>query len=457
MEIGQVFKNVQCEDLTTEFVGICFVDGKKVFVADFFPGETADIVIIEKKSKFIRAEVQTLHNVSSMRAGSLQEEYPGEFLGGCDLQALNYEAQLYLKKQMVEKIAKLTTRQDDYFTFSDVIASPKEINYRNRSHYHLYLDDETGEIKAGFYEKGTKNPQEVTMDVLADRRIFLTLQTVIKALNKYNIAIYDRAEGQQGLRAVMLQYSELLEKIWVTFVSSTADVRDIRRAAEELTQKNGRIRGTLLNINTKHKGAVLGNHTVLLAGKMAITDEMLNVTFKRDATAFYQVNSGQTANIYKKVISLLQDNKDATLLDFYCGIGTMSLLLAPHVKEVIGVDIVSEAIEAAEANAERNNVTNADFFTEDVDVFMNNYKKAPADKLVALLDPPRSGCTETFITNLIELNPEKIVYVSCNPKTLVRDLLVFETQGYKVCDTIELYDMFPQTLHVESITVLEKA
>lgn len=453
MEKGLIYKNVECVDFSTDFDGICFIDKKKVFVENFLQGEVADIEIIEVKSKFIRGKVVNLTSASPMRKNALAEAYPNAYFGGCDLQMINYPAQLETKKVMTEKIARLQARGGT-FVFEDIKPSDKEIHYRNRSHYHLYFDEQTHQIKASFFEKGTKNIKDIDVNLLASEAIADMLPVVLDVLNANNITIDSMKQGVQGLKTLMFRYAEKTAEMMIIFISSTKEVANIEQVAQQLMAESAVIKSVILNINTKNKGAVLGKNTFLLAGKTAIKDQLLGLNFDISPTAFYQVNETQTENIYQEVIKLLKDDKKATLLDFYCGIGTMSLLLAEQIEKVVGIDISKDAIESAKQNAKQNGIKNATFLAQDVDDFMENYDNKNTET-VAIIDPPRTGCTTEFIYKLCNIDPTKIVYVSCNPKTLVRDLQKFSELGYKYSN-IKLYDMFPQSLHVEAVVLLSR-
>jgi len=453
MELNKTYQDIECIDLNTDFQGIAFIDNKKVFIENFLPDEIADVKVTTIKSKFAKGEVKTFKQKSPMREGSLQSEQPYAYFGGCDLQTLNYDSQLKIKKQLTEKTAKLQDRNTQY-VFDAVEASPKQTHYRNKIHYQLYFDPFDAVIKAGFFLKGTKKLVEVKENILADEKIVKILPKVLLKLNEHQIKIANIKEQVQGLKAVMFRWSETKKQMMVIFVATTKNIKKIERVAKELVRENNVIKSVYLNINGKNQGSILGRQMLLLAGKEAIQDELLGMNFNIPATAFYQVNAPQTAKIYQHVLDIIAADKKATVIDFYCGIGTMTNLIAPQVHKAIGIDIVEESINAAKQNAIINNIANSEFVAEDVNTFIQEYKKVDAS-LIAIIDPPRSGCTPEFIEKLTELNPDKVIYISCNPKTLITDLKAFNERGFEH-EEIKLYDMFPQTLHVESVVLLSR-
>jgi len=452
MELNQVYEGVTCQDLTTDFVGTTLIDGKKVFIDNFLPKETGDVIITEIKKKYIKGRVERLTTSSPMRTDSLCERYPGHAFGGCDLHTINYAAQVELKKEFAEKIACLQDRDYNY-TFTDVMEAPLPLHYRNKMHYQLYTD-RAGRIKAGFYHKGTRDMFEANLNVLADEKIAKMLERVLEKLNDRGIRIADKREGTHGLKAVMFRYSKVRNQMMVIFIASTKYVKRIERVAKELQREQNIIKSVYLNVNGRDKGSILGEKSELLAGRANIDDEMFGLEMLVSPQSFYQVNTTMAMNLYEQIKVWVSRQPNSHVLDLYTGTGAIALFLAQHVKAVTGVDIVADAIEIAQLNAENNNIENVHFEQADVDQFMTTYKKV-CDNLIAIIDPPRTGCTATFIDKLVEVAPEQIIYISCNPKTLIRDLQLLRAHGYEQ-DEIKLYDMFPETLHVESAVLLTR-
>jgi len=452
MEQHQVYKDITCLDLTTDFVGTAIIEGKKVFIENFLPKEIAHIVITEVKKKFIKGRVQKLVKASPMRRDSLADLYPGHLFGGCDLQTINYEAQIKVKKQLVEKTAKLQDREHTY-TFTDLLPAPDPLHYRNKMHYQLYRDEE-GIIKAGFYRKGTRELIEADRNVLAQPKIAKMLEHALEKLNTHELKVANLDQAQDGVRAIMFRYAQKTNQMMIIFIATKDDVKGLKRVARELYEERSTIKSVYVNVNTKKQGNILGEHSKLLAGQVSIDDELLGFDFLVTPRAFYQVNAEQTLNLYQQINAWVRDMPNARVLDLYAGTGAIGLAIAKYVHSVIGVDISSDSIHIAKLNAKNNDINNIRFKQADVDTFMSEYEKE-GDELITIIDPPRSGCSSTFIDNLTELEPDKIIYVSCNPKSLIRDLQRFRARGYTQKE-IKLYDMFPVTLHVESVCLLEK-
>jgi len=452
MKENQVYKDIMCQDLTTDFVGTAMIEGKKVFIDNFLPRETGNIIITEIRSKFVKGRVVQLTTSSSMRQDSLVERYPEHFFGGCDLHTINYPAQVKIKQQLVEKLAKLQDR-DYLYTFSEMTAAPEPLYYRNKMHYQLYVGAD-GKIKAGFYRRGTRELVEAQVNVLAHPKIAKMLTYVTHKLNERGIQIADKASQSHGLKTVMFRYSQKRNQMLIIFIASTKYVKGVERVAKEMQREYNIVKSVYLNVNGKNHGNVLGDKSTLLAGNVSIDDEMLGLEFLVTPQAFYQVNETQTVNLYEQIKTWVQKRPHAHVLDLYTGTGAIALFLARHVKAVTGVDIVDDAIRIANINAKNNAVANVQFEQADVEQFMTAYKKID-EELITIIDPPRNGCSSTFIHKLVEVAPTEIIYISCNPKTLIRDLRQFRQLGYTQKE-IKLYDMFPETLHVESAVLLSR-
>ena len=451
LELNKIYENVTCIDMTTEGMGICIIEERRVFVSQFFLGEVANIKIIKIRSKYVNGTIDKFITEKPVRIDSLLAKNGKQNFGGCDLQWLNYAAQLELKQYTAKKMMQLTTR-DTEFTLKEIIGSKKFENYRNKMQYVL-TQEANGKINACFYRKNTKTPLIVENDFLAHPQIVEFVEYLVERMQKFEVPIYSDYGKINGVRELVIRYFEKTNELMVVFISNIRKIPNLASLSHYLFDNIDNLKSIMQNINPDNSGQVFGYKTICLSGREWIQDELNNLTFNVPATAFYQINQVQAANIYNDVAKLASFDKQTTVLDFYCGIGTMTLMLAEQAAKVIGVEIEKAAVEMAKENAILNAITNAEFYNENVDSFITNYEREDAGRLVVLIDPPRKGCSELFIEQVVGLQPDEIVYVSCNPQTLARDLVQFKSLGYDYGE-VQPYDMFAQTLHVETIVML---
>ncbi len=434
-----------CLDLDDFGKGIVRIDNTTCFIDNILPGEEADIETDFKYGKLAKAKVLKRYNDSPFRVHPSCKYYPN--CGGCQLMHLSYEKQLEYKtkkvKELLHKFAKLD------IDVQPCIGLENPTRFRNKVQKPVRFDNKKKKIKAGFYQSGTHNLIGVE-DCLMETPLSNKISNILVSLfEKYHYTPYHE-DAQFGLiRHILIKTSTDQKQALVTLIVTRSDIKGIKDFAKELMKKVHEVVGVVLNINTRQTNVILGEKDVPVYGHTKIQDTIFDKKFLISTQSFYQVNSHQIETLYGKAIEFAQLKKTDSLLDAYCGTGTIGLCCADKVKEVLGVEIVADAVHDAILNAKINNLTNAHFVKGDATKFM-----LQSDKHfdVIIMDPPRKGSTPEFINAVKRIAPERVVYVSCDPVTLARDLALFK-DTYQIMK-VQPVDMFPNSMHVETVVSL---
>lgn len=448
LEINQVIP-LEITALSNQGYGIGRYNNIAVFVPTTAVGDiiSARITGIYKNHCF--AELKELSTPSTNRVENKCKAYPA--CGGCSLRHISYESELKAKESFVqENLARIGKSQ---LKLEGIIPSPITERYRNKAQYPVGIVN--GEVAIGFYEKGSHNliPLE---DCLIQPKQYTKICSIVKDfLTEFNIPIYNEETHKGIARHIYIRSSADCKEIMVTIVVNSNTLPKWESLCDRLTQSIPEIVSVNLSINTKKTNVVLGNEEKLLYGKSYITDDLLGVNLQLSSKSFYQVNREATQLLYKKVEDYAQLTGEEVLLDLYCGIGSIGLTLAQSVKELVGIEIVARAVKDAEENAQRNNITNARFIKADAGKGAQQLKKQGLLPDVIVVDPPRKGLDENTISAVVEMQPTRVVYVSCNSATLARDIKRFADQGYNAVKGTAV-DLFPRTPHVEAVVLLEK-
>ena len=456
-------------DFTKDGEGIGRSDGYTLFVKDAVIGDVVRARITRPKKNYAYARVEEILTASPDRTAPRCAE--ARRCGGCKLQELSYEKQLLFKQKVVVdalsriggfKAAAFSEREAEEGTLSvqQVLGMEDPFRYRNKAQYPIAQTSQG--VRAGFYAGRTHSLIPVT-DCMLTRGVHADiLAAFLSYMEKYKVTPYDEESGRGLVRHLLIREAFATGEILVCPVVNGTSLPH----ADALTRALAEIPGVCsisMNINQKRNNTILGDRTVALFGKGWITDLLGGLAFRISPRSFYQVNPKQTEVLYKEVLRLLELRGDETVYDLYCGIGTISLFLAGAAREVYGVEIVPDAVRDAKENAERNGIRNVHFYTGAAEDLVASGEFAPgvpcphADVIV--VDPPRKGCDAALIRAMLSLAPERIVYVSCDPSTLARDLKLL-AQGDGTTAYIPQYvqpvDMFPQTAHVEVVSLLQK-
>lgn len=371
--------------------------------------------------------------------------------GGCTYQGVAYEAQLKEKQELVEKLI------GGFCKVSPIVGMSNPYHYRNKVHAAFGIT-RRGEIISGVYREGTHDIVPVEICQIEDKKADEIIQDIKGMLRSFKIKTYDEDTGYGLLRHVMVRCGFKSGEIMVVLVLGSPIMPSKNNFVKALRKKHPEISTVIINVNDKRTSMVLGDKESVIYGKGYISDELCGCKFKISSKSFYQVNPVQTEVLYNKAMELASLTGKERVLDAYCGIGTIGIIASKKAKEVIGVELNKAAVRDAITNAKINGINNIRFFAEDAGQFMlKTSAKMLEDKSagidVVFMDPPRAGSDENFMSSVIKLAPKKVVYVSCNPETLARDLKYFTKHGYKAEVAVPV-DMFPHTSHVETVVLL---
>ena len=442
---------LEIEDCGIDGEGIGKADGFTVFVKDAVIGDTVTAKIIKAKKNYGYGRLMEVLKPSPYRV-ELKCEFARQ-CGGCQLQALSYDQQLVFKTNKVkghlERIGGFTD-----IPMEPIIGMDELFHYRNKAQFPVGRNKE-GKIVTGFYAGRTHNiieNRDCALGVAENKEV---LDRVIAHMEKYGIEPYNEATGKGLVRHVLIRYGYFTKEVMVCLILNGNKIPKEELLVKSLCEIPG-MTSITINVNKKHSNVILGEEIRLLWGQEYITDRIGDISYQISPLSFYQVNPMQTQKLYAKALEYADLHGEETVWDLYCGIGTISLFLAQKAKFVRGVEIVPAAIENAKENAKLNGLENTEFFVGKAEeVLPREYKKNGVYADVIVVDPPRKGCDETLLETMVEMNPDRIVYVSCDSATLARDLKYLCERGYelrKVCPV----DQFGMTVHVETVVLLSQ-
>ena len=441
---------VDITGLTHEGQGVGKIDGLVVFVDASLPGETVEVKIVKQTKSYATGDLITVVKPSPKRV----EPFCPVFgkCGGCAVQHMSYEAQLEFKKDTVEQSLKRLGGLEN-LEVHDTIGMERPYGYRNKVQYPV--GSEGGEVKIGFYENRSHNIIDSSCcDIQPEESN--GIRDIVRGFCKgAGISIYDEKTGKGLLRHVMVRKGFKTNELMAVLVINGQKLPNSGQLVETLCRKYENIKSIMLNINTRNTNIILGDRNICIYGQEYITDYIGKYRFSISPLSFFQVNPVQTEILYRKALEYASLTGNETVFDLYCGIGTISLFLSEKAKRVIGVEVVPDAIEDARKNAALNKITNAEFITGEAEAVIPRLYAEGVRADVVVVDPPRKGCDEVLLNTLVEMQPQRIVYVSCNPSTLARDLKYMSGHGFEVKE-VQPVDMFPWTGHVESIVLMTK-
>ncbi len=443
-------------DCGTNGEGIGKADGFTVFVKDAVIGDQVTAKIMKAKKNYGYGRLMEILKPSPDRAEPICPS--ARQCGGCQLQQLSYEKQLAFKEEKVrghlERIGGFTN-----LPMEPIIGMEDPFHYRNKAQFPVGRNKD-GRIITGFYAGRTHSiieNRDCALGMSENREI---LDRVVFHMEKYHIEPYDEAAGKGLVRHVFTRCGYYTGQLMVCIIINGTSIPHQQELVDSLREIRG-MTSISLNINKKRNNVILGDQLKLLWGQEYITDKIGDISYQISPLSFYQVNPQQTWKLYSKALEYADLHGEETVWDLYCGIGTISLFLAQKAKSVRGVEIVPAAIEDARRNARLNDIENAEFFVGKAEEILPDYYKKYAQEHpgetaradVIVVDPPRKGCDETLLNTIVEMQPEKVVYVSCDSATLARDLKYLCERGYQV-EKVCPVDMFPMTVHVETVCLL---
>ncbi|WP_017754481.1 23S rRNA (uracil(1939)-C(5))-methyltransferase RlmD [Calidifontibacillus oryziterrae] len=435
-------------DLTHDGAGVAKIEGFPVFVPNGLPGERAQIKVVKVNKGYGYGRIVELNERSPERVEPPCPIY--KQCGGCQLQHLKYEAQLIFKQKQVQEVLNRIGRLENV-KVHPVLGMSEPWRYRNKS--QVPVGEREGGLVAGFYQQRSHtiiNMEECLIQAEANDRIVQGVRTIAE---KYGIPAYNEQTHQGILRHIVTRYGRQSQDVMVVLITRTEELPHKGKIIKEILEAFPQVKSIIQNINTKRTNVIFGEQTKVLAGEEYLYDSIGDIKFAISARSFYQVNPEQTKVLYDKALQYAELTGVETVIDAYCGIGTISLFLAQKAKSVYGVEIVPEAIEDAKRNAKLNGIENVEFAVGKAEEVIPNWYKNGIKADVIVVDPPRKGCDVELLDTIIAMKPKRVVYVSCNPGTLARDLRILEDGGFQTVE-VQPVDMFPHTSHVECCVVL---
>lgn len=370
-----------------------------------------------------------------------------EKCGGCDYAGMKYDNELAVKQKYIEELF------GEYVKVDDIVGMYRPIYYRNKVHAVVGLDDSRNVI-AGTYEENSHRIVDTSDCMIEDSQCTDIIKDIKELIASFKYQPYDEDAGKGMIRHILLRKGFSTKEIMLVIVTAGVAFPSKNNFLKALCEKHPEITTIVQNINDRRTSMVLGKRNIVLKGKGYIEDVLCGCRFRISPTSFYQINHQQTEKLYKKAIQLADISKNDTVIDAYCGIGTIGIVASKKAGKVIGVELNSEAVSDAKINASINNIKNVTFVNADAGDFLVEYaKNAKAD--VVIMDPPRSGSTPEFLNSLLKIKPDRIVYISCGPDTQARDIKVLVKGGYKVT-ACQPFDLFPHTEHVETVILLSR-
>ena len=451
---------VTITDYTSEGAGIGKVDGYPLFVKDAIIGDTVIAGITKVKKNYAFARLVKIVTPSADRVEP--ECVFHKRCGGCQMQALSYEAQLIFKENKIRNnLVRIGGFSPDFIdaVMEPIIGMDNPFRYRNKAQYPVGLDKE-GNLVTGFYAGRTHDIISNTDCYLGRECNQVILETVLSWMKEQGVSAYDETTCKGIVRHVLIREGFHTGEIMVCLVVNSVPGARLAKANLLVEKLRGiseigeKIVSICLNYNNENTNVILGRESEVLFGQGYITDTLSGISFRISPLSFYQVNPVQTEKLYGTALEYAGLTGQETVWDLYCGIGTISLFLSQKAKQVYGVEIVPQAIEDAKQNAALNGITNAEFFVGKAEeVLPEKYEKENIYADVIVVDPPRKGCDEKCLETMVKMKPKRIVYVSCDSATLARDLKYLCENGYEV-KRVRGVDQFCHTVHVESCVLL---
>ena len=439
--------NIEIEDIGSSGEGVGKIDGFTVFVPQAIPGDRVKVKITTLKKRYGIGKIIEITQTSRDRVKPICNLF-GK-CGGCQLMHMAYQAQLDMKRnkvvQALNRIGKIDAK------VHPTIGMENPYGYRNKAQFPVGIRN--GKAIIGPYEMGSHNIVDTNYCHIQAPITEKITEIIKKYIDDYKIEVYDEVKRRGLIRNIIIRVGFATGDVMVVLVTNGRQLPYKDELIKMLKENIPGLKSVVQNINTRNTNVVLGEETIVLYGEDRIVDHIGESKFNISSKSFFQVNSIQTKILYDKVLEYADLKGNEVVFDIYCGIGTIALYLAQEAKEVHGVEIIDAAIEDARVTAKINNINNAKFYVGDAEKVVPNLYKEGLYADIVVVDPPRRGCEESVLETMVKMAPEKIIYVSCNPATLARDLGYLVEKGYKVVE-VQPVDMFPQTVHVEVVTLL---
>lgn len=439
---------VEIIDNGYEGEGIAKIENFTIFVPNSIKGEKVRILIVKVLKSHAFGKVLEIIKPSEYRKESDCETY--KRCGGCDLRHIKYEETLRMKQNAVQSLVNKTLENE--VKVEETLGMENPYNYRNKAQYPVGLDKE-GKPIIGVFANRTHEIIPIKECLIQNKKSENLAKFVLEFIKKNNISVYNEKTTKGLVRHIVTKIGIKTNEIMCIIVINGRNIPKEKELVSEILKAFPEVKTIVKNINTKNTNVIMGKENINLYGDGYIKDKLGDFVFKISPLSFYQVNPIQAEKLYNIAVKGAEISKDDVVFDLYCGIGTISLFMAKYAKKVYGIEIVEDAIKDAKENSKLNNIKNSEFIAGDVEIVLDdliNKKKIIPD--IIMVDPPRKGLDNKSINNILKISPKKVVYVSCNPATLVRDLKSLE-EKYEI-KTIKPVDMFPFSKHIECVSVL---
>ncbi|WP_209124169.1 23S rRNA (uracil(1939)-C(5))-methyltransferase RlmD [Alkalihalobacillus sp. BA299] len=433
--------------------GVGFFKRKIVFVSGALPGEVVVAEVTNVNPKFAEAKVKKVRKPSPDRTAPPCPIY--DKCGGCQLQHLSYEAQLREKKDIVRQAFERHTKIDpNKLPLHDTIGMENPWHYRNKS--QLQVGKHKEKVLAGLYGINSHQLIDISDCMIQHPMTNTVTQQVKKILEDLNIPIYNEKKHKGIIRTIVTRVAFATGQIQLVLITTQQDIPKKQLLIDEIKKRLPDVTSILQNVNGKKTSLIFGEETIHLAGEEVIQETLGDVSFELSARAFFQLNPIQTVKLYDEVKKAAQLTGTEKVVDAYCGVGTIGMWIAKNAGEIRGMDVIAEAIDDANANAKKYGFNNAHYVVGKAEKWLPKWVKQDWKPDVIIVDPPRTGCDDALLRTIIEVKPKKMVYVSCNPSTLAKDVSQLMKAGFKL-KSVQPVDMFPHTSHVEAVALIERA
>ena len=442
---------VDIVDIGQGGVGIGKYEGFTVFVEGGLIQDKVKVRINKSKKNYAVGDIVEIIEKSPFRVDRICSDDLKD-CGGCQIQELDYNKQLELKtnevKQVISRIGKL-----ENVKIHETIGMQSPCRYRNKAQFPI--QNINGSTAIGFYKKKSHDVIPTDMCVIQhdiNDKIIKIIKTYIQA---YNVSIYNETTHTGVLRHLVTKVGFTTNEVMVVLVANGTNLPHLNELASVLKENIPGFKTLVLNVNKAKTNVILGKENKVIYGNGKINDYIGDLVFEISPLSFFQVNPVQTEVLYNKALEYAELKENDTVFDIYCGIGSISLFLAQKATKVYGIEIVEDAIKDAKINAKLNNLNNVEFYVGKAEEVVPKMYSEGKTANVVVVDPPRKGCDEKVLDTIVSMKPDRVVYVSCNPSTLARDLAYLDERGYK-CVEIQPVDMFPHTMHVETVAKLRR-
>lgn len=440
--------DVEITSITHNGLGVGKIDNFPIFIKNALPGESISVKVIAIKKNFAVGKVIEIYQENEFRVKPKCSIYKD--CGGCNLQHLSYLGQLKIKKDLVKEQFKRIGKLD--VEVNDCIGMENSFRYRNKT--QVPFGTVNNKIVAGFYKENTHEIIDMPGCDIQDEIMDNIISYMKKIAVKYEIIPYNEELNIGNLRHVIVRKGYITNEYMITLVTKDNDITNYEKIVNDLITEFPMIKSIIQNINPSKTNTILGDKQRILYGEEYIFDFIGDVKFAISSRSFYQVNPVQTKKLYDIILEYAKLTGQETIIDAYCGIGTIGLYLSKQAKAIYGVEIVPDAIKDAKLNARLNNFNNAHYEVGKAEEVIKKWQKENINPDIIIVDPPRKGCDKTFLDTVIKMKIQRFIYVSCDPATLARDINLL-SEYYNILE-IQPVDMFPQTMHVETVVLMSR-